>query len=98
MFLWFSSSGLRSGVGWGLGAEPPQYFEWGLEYPLAPHPKILYPYKFRLKGAWNYAYSTHQIQFFPLATPQIVAYMCMNFDRKGTEIVHLWFPQIQNLL
>ena len=24
--------------------------------------------------------------------------ICINFDRKGTEIVHLWFPQIHILL
>ena len=37
--------GLGSGGGaWPWGTEPPQYFEWGLEYPLAPQ-KSLYPYK-----------------------------------------------------
>ena len=33
------------------GAEPPRYFEWGLD-------------KFRLKRAWNYPYLAHQIQNF----------------------------------
>ena len=32
----------------------------------------------------------------PLATPKL--YICINFDRKGIEVVNLWFPQIHILL
>ena len=41
------------------GVEPPRYFQWGAGVslsPPSPPQKILYPYKFRLKRAWNYAY------------------------------------------
>ena len=82
------------------GAEPPRYLG-GLEYPLAhpspPPQKNSYILIINLdwKRAWNYAYLAHQIQNFlkqgALATPKIV-YICMTFDRKGTEIVNLWFP------
>ena len=30
--------------------------------------------------------------------PPPKSYICTNFGRKGTEIVHLWFPQIHILL
>ena len=32
----------------------------------------------------------------PLAAPK--SYKLINFDRKGTESVHLWFPKIHILL
>ena len=58
----------------------------GLEYPLAP--KVQYPYKFRLKGAWNYAYLAHKIQNFlkhvPLQTPKSYMGLRINFNGIGT--------------
>ena len=57
-------------------------------------PKIIY-FKFRLKRAWNYAYLASKIHDF---LRQRGMYIHINFGRKGTEIVHLWFPQIHILL
>ena len=88
--------GLEAG---GLGGlSPPQYFEWGgggLEYPLAP--PILYPYSFRLKRGLKLCIFSSPNKIFlgkgalPPCNPQ--NRICINFDRKETEIVHLWFPK-----
>ena len=54
--------------------------------------------KFRPKRACNYAYSAWKIQNFlrqgdtaPCNPQNCNVYL--NYDRKGTEIVHLWFPK-----
>ena len=79
--------------------------------PLRP-PKFIYFCKFRLKRAWNYhAYLARKIQNFlrqggmqrkrTLETQKSYIswlHICMNFYRKGTEIVHLWFSKIHILL
>ena len=60
--------------------------------------------KFRLKRAWNYAYLARKMQNFlkqgvlPPCNSQNHICLCINFDRKGTEIVNLWFPLIHIFL
>ena len=69
--------------------------------PLQP-PEIIYFCKFRPKRAWkwNYGYLPCKIQNFLIGkgAPPPCNHIRIHFDRKGTEIVHLWFPQIHILL
>ena len=61
--------------------------------PFAPPlPTRAYPYKFRLKRAWDYTYLAHQIQSFLkqrgtalfLAQPKIIILgLFINFERKS---------------
>ena len=60
---------------------------WKEGLPLQP-PDIMYFCKLRPKRAWNYKYLARKIQNFPR----------LNFNRKESEIVHLWFPKINILL
>ena len=60
--------------------------------PLQP-PEMIYYCKFRPKRAWNYGYLACKIQnFLRPGAPPPCNHIRIHFDRKGTEIVHLWFP------
>ena len=56
-------------------------------------PEIIYFCKFRPKRAWNYAYLACKIIFLGKGAPPPCNHIRKHFDRKGTEIVHLWFPR-----
>ena len=84
----------RGGGGGGGGAEPPQYFEWGGWSILEPPKKSYILIKsLTKKGLKLCKFSPPNIKYSytaPLPLPKIV-YICVHFDRKGNEIVHLWF-------
>ena len=73
---------------WAFVVPPKHILLWkeGLP-PLQPR-DIIFFCKLRPKRAWNYEYLARKIQNF----------LRLNFDRKETEIVHLWFPKIHILL
>ena len=63
--------------------------------PLATTRNYILICTFRPKRAWNYAYLAYKIQNFLRqggAAPPC-NHIRIHFDRKGTKIVHLWFPR-----
>ena len=85
----------------GAGGLSPSIF-WVGGWSILKPPKIPIPYKKLDKKGPKIMQVVHQIQKFlrqgcaaPLSPQNRI---CINFDRKGTEIVHLWFPQIHILL
>ena len=73
---------------------PPKYtFSYEMKgCPLATT-RIIYFCKFRPKRAWKYAYLACKIIFLGKGAPPPCNHKRKHFDRKGTEIVHLWLPR-----
>ena len=60
-------------------------------------PEIIYFCKFRPKRTWNYTYLACKIIFLGREAPPPCNHIRKYFDRKGPEIVHLWFPRTRNI-
>ena len=58
--------------------------------------EIIYFCKFRPRRIWNYAYLARKIQNFLRQGALLPCnrHIRIYFDRKGTDIVHLWSPKI----